>query len=106
MILTGEYGNTQRKTHSRARRSNPGLRVKILASKRRRHDIAYERETSPKIHESRLNFMPRDLRRGSTPVRMLGIAGSNPAGNMWVLCVVKSVPCDGPIALPEESYRV
>ena len=89
MMLTGEYHNTQRKIHSSVRRSNPGLRGKILTSKRRRHDIAYERETSPKIHETILNFMPRDLKRGSTPVRLLGIAGSKPAGSTWVLCVVK-----------------
>jgi hypothetical protein len=89
MILTGEYRSTQWKTRSSIRKSDPGLRGKILTTKRRRHDIACERENSPKIHEIRLNFRPRGLRRGSAPVRLLGIAGSNPAGGMWVLCVVR-----------------
>ena len=89
MILTGEYSSTHRKTRPSARRLNPGLRGNILTSKRWGHDIACERETSPKIHETKINFLPRDLRRGSAPVRLLGIAGSNSAGSTWVLCVAR-----------------
>jgi len=89
MILTRKHRSTQRKTLSIVRKSNPGLRGKILTTKRWRYDIACKRETSPKIHETGLNFRPRGLRRGSVPVRLLGIVGTNPAGSMWVLCVVR-----------------
>ena len=42
---------------------------------------------------------------------LTGIAGSNPAGGMHVLCIANVVLsgrglCDGPIPRPEESYRL
>jgi hypothetical protein len=70
----------------------------------------YSRARNPiRNGHKRRYHSPRGLRRGSAAARLLGLRVRFQLGAwMFVFCVVFSGGgfCDGPIPLPEDSYRV